>query len=91
MTFEELLSQLKNMRITAAQWADLNYAVTLDEDSEKWVSKSTDDIGDELEIQARRVKNCNSQIDQECALGGVWLPKVLSQLEALGTKLQGDR
>lgn len=81
--FKQLLEQLKPLRLTADQWADLNYAVTLDEDSEKWVSKSPEDIGDELQIQARRVAECLREIEP------VELPymgNTLSQLEALGTK-----
>ena len=82
--FDALLEQLKPMRLTAAQWAQLNYSVTLDEDSEIWVSKSPDDIGDELHIQAQRVAQCLRELEP------VELPYMgdtLSHLELLGTKV----
>ncbi|MGL4638849.1 MAG: hypothetical protein ACRCVX_03825 [Shewanella sp.] len=61
LTFDQLLEALRPMRITAHQWAQLNYAVSLDEESELWVSKSPDDIGDELYQQAVQVKRCLSE------------------------------
>lgn len=81
--FNQLIAQLKPIRLTAKQWADLNYAVELDDDSLMWGSKSPDDIGDELMIQARRVDDCLRELSP---LEPPYLGATLSQAELSGTK-----